>query len=208
MRATIGLLRPPGAGGDTADRADTSHAAPGDPVPDGAAPGDPLSDRAAPDRAAYDRASPDGIVPPVPGADRVPRLVERLRETGADISLTIDGDTAALPATTGSAVYRIVQEALTNATRHAPGCAVAVRVAVGGGRVDVAVDSAGTPRPGGGSGLGLVNMRERAQALGGTCTAGPGGSGWLVHAVLPASARLVQTPTDQPAAGHGQGDRA
>jgi signal transduction histidine kinase len=82
-------------------------------------------------------------------------------------------------------VYRIVQEALTNAIRHAPGCPVTVRVAVAGGQVEVAVDSAGPPRSDAGSGLGLVSMRERAQAVGGTCTAGPGGTGWLVHAALP-----------------------
>jgi signal transduction histidine kinase len=137
---------------------------------------------------AGDAASPDGIAPPVPGLDQVGRLVAQLRETGADIGLAIEGDTAGLPATTGSAVYRIVQEALTNAIRHAPGRAVTVRVAVAGGQIEVAVDSAGPPGAdsGAGQGLGLVSMRERAQAVGGTCTAGPGGSGWLVHAALPA----------------------
>ncbi len=146
---------------------------------------------------AGDAASPDGIAPPVPGLDQVGRLVAQLRETGADIGLTIDGDTTALPATTGSAVYRIVQEALTNAIRHAPGRAVTVRVAVAGGQVEVAVDSAGPPAlAGAGLGLGLVSMRERAQAVGGTCTAGPGGTGWLVHAVLPA-APLPQARADR-----------
>jgi len=127
-----------------------------------------------------------GIAPPVPGLDQVPRLVGQLRETGADISLTQDGDAGTLPATTGSAAYRIVQEALTNATRHAPGAPVAVRIAAARGQVEVSVDSAGPP--GEGSGMGLTSMRERAQAVGGTCTAGPGGSGWLVRASLPASA--------------------
>ena len=140
--------------------------------------------------------SPDGIARPVPGLDQVGRLVAQLRETGADIGLTIDGDTAALPATTGSAVYRIVQEALTNAIRHAPGCPVTVRVAVAGGQVEVAVDSAGPPRNDAGVGLGLVSMRERAQAVGGTCTAGPGGTGWLVHAALP-GAPLPQARADR-----------
>ena len=83
-------------------------------------------------------------------------------------------------------MYRIVQEALTNATRHALGSPVAVRVAAADGGVEVYVDSAGPP--GNGSGMGLANMAERARALGGTCTAGagPSGSGWLVHASLPA----------------------
>jgi signal transduction histidine kinase len=140
-----------------------------------------------------DGAGPDGIAPPVPGLDQVARLVAPLRETGADIGLTIDGDTAALPATTGSAVYRIVQEALTNAARHAPGRPVTVRVAVTRGQVEVVVDSAGPPGQDSGAGLGLVSMRERAQAVGGSCTAGPGGSGWLVRAALP---------------GHAQAERA
>jgi signal transduction histidine kinase len=130
--------------------------------------------------------APDGIAPPVPGMDQVARLIGQLRETGASIDLTMHGDTAGLPATTGSAVYRIVQEALTNATRHAPGRPVTVSVGVTGGRVEVAVDSAGPPGRDSGAGLGLVSMRERAQAVGGTCTAGAGGTGWLVHAELPA----------------------
>ena len=85
-------------------------------------------------------------------------------------------------------MYRIVQEALTNATRHALGSPVAVRVEAADSGVEVYVDSAGPP--GNGSGMGLTNMAERARALGGTCTAGagPGGSGWLVHASLPVRA--------------------
>ena len=83
-------------------------------------------------------------------------------------------------------MYRIVQEALTNASKHAPGSPVAVQVAIQNGQVDVSVDSAGPP--GQGFGLGVLSMRERAQAVGGTCTAGPGGRGWLVHACLPAQA--------------------
>jgi len=122
----------------------------------------------------------------VPGLDQVSRLAAQLREAGFEIELSVDGDTAGLPATTGSAVYRIVQEALTNAARHAPGCPVTVRVVVAAGAVEVAVDSAGPPGRDSGAGLGLVSMRERAEAVGGRCTAGPGGTGWLVHATLPA----------------------
>jgi signal transduction histidine kinase len=124
-----------------------------------------------------------GIAPPVPALEQVPRLVERLREAGADITFFVDGDLDALAATTGSTVYRIVQEALTNATKHAPGAEVSVRLVAVGPHLEVCVDSAGPP--GHGSGMGLESMHERARALGGTCTAGPGGSGWLVHATLP-----------------------
>ena len=112
---------------------------------------------------------------PLPGVEGLPALVERFRSAGADITLTVQGDTSGLPATTGLAVYRIAQEALTNAAKHAPGAPASVRLAVGGGSVALAVDSSG--RPGSGSGLGVVSMRERAESLGGTCAAGPGGQG-------------------------------
>ena len=130
------------------------------------------------------RAGPaDGIAAPVPGAGQLAQLVQNVRDAGADVSLDIKGDIAAVPATTGSTIYRIVQEALTNATRHAPSCPVGVRVVARRGRAEVDVDSAGPPTDG--SGLGLASMRERARAVGGTCTAGPGGRGWVVHASLP-----------------------
>jgi signal transduction histidine kinase len=128
------------------------------------------------------RTDGDGLSAPLPGLAAVPDLVERFRAAGAPVALAVDGDPAAVPATTGLAVYRIVQEALTNAAKHAPGAAVEVRIAVDGA-VEVLVDSAG--RPGTGHGLGLDGMAERAAALGGTLTAGPGGRGWLVRAALP-----------------------
>ncbi|HEU5267955.1 MAG TPA: ATP-binding protein, partial [Jatrophihabitans sp.] len=125
----------------------------------------------------------DGVPPPLPGVSDLKDLVEQLRAAGADATLTLDGALDALPATTGITVYRIVQEALTNATKHAPGTSVAVRARVAHDSVHVDIDSAGAP--GRGSGMGLENMRERAAAVGGTCVAGPGGSGWLVTATLP-----------------------
>ena len=54
-------------------------------------------------------------------SDGLPALVEQFRSAGADVTLTVDGDIGGLPATTGLAVYRIAQEALTNAAKHAPG---------------------------------------------------------------------------------------
>jgi signal transduction histidine kinase len=123
---------------------------------------------------------------PLPGAGDVPALVERFRSAGADITLAIDGDTGRLPATTGLAVYRILQEALTNAVKHAPGSPTAVRLAVDANTVRLAVDSAA--QPGTGTGVGVLSMRERAESLGGSCQAGPGGRGWLVQAVLPLEA--------------------
>jgi signal transduction histidine kinase len=128
---------------------------------------------------------------PLPGLAAVPDLVERFRAAGAAVALTVDGDPEPVPATTGLAVYRIVQEALTNAAKHAPGAAVDVRVALGPA-AEVVVDSAG--RPGTGHGLGLDGMRERAAALGGTLTAGPGGRGWLVRAELPLPTGRERSP--------------
>jgi signal transduction histidine kinase len=132
---------------------------------------------------------------PLPSVDELPALVERFRSAGADVTLTIDGDTGRLHATTGLAIYRILQEALTNAVKHAPGSFTAVRLGVDTAAVRLAVDTAAVrlavhsaARPGTGAGLGVVSMRERAESLGGSCEAGPGGRGWLVTASLPLAA--------------------
>ena len=133
----------------------------------------------------------DGIAStaPLPGADGLPALVEQFRSAGADVTLTVEGDAGGLPATTGLAVYRIVQEALTNAAKHAPGSPTAVRLTVGTGEVTLTADSQAVP--GTGTGLGLASMRERAASLGGSCEAGPGGRGWLVRATLPLGLRAA-----------------
>jgi len=134
----------------------------------------------------------EAALAPLPGVEALPGLVEQFRSAGADITLTVEGDADGLPATTGLAVYRITQEALTNAVKHAPGAATAVRLTVGPGRVTLTADSRAEPgsvaKPG--AGLGVVSMRERAESLGGTCEAGPGGQGWLVRATLPLDASL------------------
>jgi signal transduction histidine kinase len=126
--------------------------------------------------------SPDPATP-LPGSVDVPTLIERFRAAGADVNASIEGDLTSLPGTVGLAAYRILQEALTNATKHAPATRATVYLAVRSDVVCLDVDSSGAP--GRGTGLGLIGMRERAQALGGTLEAGPGGSGWLVHAELP-----------------------
>jgi signal transduction histidine kinase len=120
---------------------------------------------------------------PLPGSVDVPALIEGFRTAGADVHASIDGDLTTLPATVGLAAYRILQEALTNATKHAPAQRATVHLAVRPHAVYLDVDSSGAP--GRGTGLGLIGMRERAQALGGTFAAGPGGTGWLVHTELP-----------------------
>ena len=127
-----------------------------------------------------------GSTAPLPGAEGLPALVEQFRSAGADITLTVEGDSGGLPATTGLALYRILQEALTNAVKHAPGSPTEVRLAVSPGAVTLTADSQAVP--GTGTGLGVVSMRERAESLGGSCEAGPGGRGWLVRATLPRAA--------------------
>jgi signal transduction histidine kinase len=82
-------------------------------------------------------------------------------------------------------VYRITQEALTNAVKHAPGAPTEIRLAVSPGEVTLTADSRTRPDPAGDTGLGVISMRERAESLGGSCEAGPGGRGWLVRARLP-----------------------
>ncbi len=124
-----------------------------------------------------------GRTAPLPGAGGLPTLIEQFRSAGGDVAYTADGDSAGLPATTGLALYRILQEALTNAIRHAPGSPTSVHLAVHADEARLAVDTAA--QPGTGTGFGVLNMRERAEALGGTCTAGPGGRGWLVQAAFP-----------------------
>ena len=126
---------------------------------------------------------------PLPGAGGLPALVEQFRSAGADVTLTVEGDVAGLPATTGLAVYRIAQEALTNAAKHAPGAATEVRLRVCPGEATLTADTRAVPGRGpvadAGPGLGVVSMRERAESVGGSCEAGPGGRGWLVRARLP-----------------------
>jgi signal transduction histidine kinase len=97
-----------------------------------------------------------------------------------------------LPAAVGLSVYRIVQEALSNATRHATGAPVEVRVAAADREVVVAVENARPPGAGApepavrGAGHGLVGIRERVHLLGGSWRAGPtAGGGFRVDARLP-----------------------
>ena len=114
---------------------------------------------------------PDEIAPPVPAISDLTHLVAQMNTAGVPARLDMHGDLDLLPATTGATIYRIVQEALTNSAKHAPRAPVGIVVTVGESCVEASVDSAGTP--GHGSGMGLTSMRERAEAVGGTCVPGP-----------------------------------
>ncbi|MCM4078498.1 sensor histidine kinase [Paractinoplanes hotanensis] len=112
---------------------------------------------------------------PQPTLGDVPALVEQSRSAGADVGLTLDGGDG-VPVTVGRHAYRIVQEALTNARKHAPGAPVRVAISACAERgLDVAVRNALAPgsaaMPGAGS--GLAGLRERVQLVGGRLEHGP-----------------------------------
>jgi signal transduction histidine kinase len=119
---------------------------------------------------------------------RVTDLEGLASNTRPEVSVAVVGDADALPAPVGAAVYRLAQEAVTNARRHAKHATrIDVRVVVDETTVRVRVSDDGVPRPSSGSpGYGLTGMIERASLLGGSCEAGPGTDrGWTVSAVLP-----------------------
>ncbi|WP_157431297.1 sensor histidine kinase [Actinomadura hibisca] len=124
---------------------------------------------------------------PPPGLAGVPGLVDGVRKAGFDVSLEESGRPVEVPQDLASAVYRIVQEGLTNTVKHARARNAVVRLEWGEDvlRVEVVDDGVGGAVEGGGH--GLVGMRERVAAVGGELAAGPGagGSGFRVVATLP-----------------------
>ncbi len=125
---------------------------------------------------------------PQPGLGTLPELVEQVRQSGLPVELTVEGRPLALPAGVDLSAYRIVQEALTNALKHAgPAHAwVSVRYAADDVRIDVENDGDGRVVDGDGSGHGLVGMRERVALCGGELHSGPRpGGGFKISARLP-----------------------
>ncbi|WP_346620984.1 histidine kinase [Blastococcus montanus] len=132
-----------------------------------------------------DEAAPLG---PQPGLEDVPRLVEEARRAGMSVDLA--GEPARVDPAVGRAAYRIVQEALTNAGKHAPGAPVAIALDRSADGLAVRVlNGAPTGVPAGtsGGGYGLVGLAERVRTLGGRFAAEPRlDGGFCVEAVLPA----------------------
>ena len=135
---------------------------------------------------------------PLPRLSDLGGLVEAVRNTGRTVSFSVLGEAPTLPASVEMTLYRVVQEALTNAVRYAGEAAVDVQVIFSPADITVFVDDDGpgdaTPRPPAApaahsqsSGHGLVGMKERLAAVGGTLEAGPRrpGPGWRVHASIP-----------------------
>ncbi|MGW7439808.1 sensor histidine kinase [Streptomyces sp. NPDC054849] len=138
---------------------------------------------------------PEAPTEPAPGLSVLDELVDTFRHAGlpVEVIVQLECEAGALPAAVDLAAYRVIQEALTNVRKHAgPGARAEVSVVRVGPSVEVTVldDGGGAEPPDAepGGGHGLLGMRERTGALGGSCFAGPRyGGGYRVHAILPVS---------------------
>jgi signal transduction histidine kinase len=128
---------------------------------------------------------------PQPGLEDLPELISAARQAGMTVELSAPTTLDQVPPSAGLCAYRIVQEALSNAARHAAGAPVAVCLGCDAGTVTLQVTNGpgvpvGQRADGHGPGHGLTGMRERVQLLGGSLSAGPApGGGFVVSAVLP-----------------------
>jgi signal transduction histidine kinase len=126
---------------------------------------------------------------PQPGLEALDVLLDESRKAGQVVELSVEGEPRALSAGIDLAAYRIVQEALTNARRHAPGAGAGVTLRWHPRElaIEVVDDGPGPPAETNGAGHGLVGMRERAGLYGGSVQTGRAGAsgGFLVRARLP-----------------------
>ena len=129
---------------------------------------------------------------PVARLEGLDELADRTSHAGVTTTVEVTGDLGTIPTATGTAAYRIVQEAVTNVVRHSGATRARISVVVGAHELEVTVTDNGRG-PGdvdSGTGTGLRGMRERASALGGTVDLGPApdaasGGGARLHATLP-----------------------
>ena len=132
-----------------------------------------------------------GSLHPQPGVSSLPTLVDHVRSTGLVVELSLDGEPRALPPGLDLAVYRIVQEALTNVGRHAEASSAHVRLRYREDALEVEIADDGRGPTAGGSepGHGLIGMRERVALYGGRLEVGRlGTTGFMVRAMLPVGA--------------------
>jgi signal transduction histidine kinase len=144
--------------------------------------------RAALDLLRGTTGAPDPA--PQPGLGQLPELVAQIRDSGLEVQLSVGEDAERLPPLVQLTAYRIVQEALTNALRHAAARRAMVSLTHHDGRlvVEVTDDGRGAAQTGV-PGFGLLGMKERVEALGGRVDVGPGpAGGFLVRAELPGEA--------------------
>ncbi|MDX2826343.1 histidine kinase [Streptomyces ipomoeae] len=142
---------------------------------------------------------PEAPTEPAPGLERLDELVGTFRSAGLAVEVARADHDTVLPAAVDLAAYRVIQEALTNVRKHAgPEAKAEVSVVRVGPNVEITVIDNGTgpdataADDGHGGGHGLLGMRERVTALGGTLTTGPRyGSGFRVHAILPLKNRTA-----------------
>jgi signal transduction histidine kinase len=136
-----------------------------------------------------------GVEPPLPSVAEIPALVDQARAGGLAVELQTRGDLSSIPPGVGVAVYRITQEALANAARHAPRAQTSLGLELTNGRVAIVAETTGPivtsssssererPR------YGLIGMQERATALGGEFAAGPTPNGWRMSCQHPVGDR-------------------
>ena len=129
-----------------------------------------------------------GALRPQPGLDEVPALVDRVRSAGLAVELRVTGTQRGLSQGPDLAAYRVVQEALTNVIKHADGARAQVRIEYRPHDLIIDVSNvAGDSGPSaGGTGRGLIGLRERIAIYGGSLEVGPRpGGGWRVRATIP-----------------------
>ncbi|MFF5503158.1 sensor histidine kinase [Streptomyces roseolus] len=140
-------------------------------------------------RAGPEAGAPDQLYRPSPGLESLGGLVERARAAGLDVTLTVTGPRRVLSPGVNLCAYRIVQESLTNAVKHAGwGARVSVELTFEADRLTGGISDRGGSAPTAlpSNGLGLAGMRERVGLYGGTLRAGPGpGGGFEVVFTLP-----------------------
>lgn len=138
-------------------------------------------------RATLEALRDDDLTPPH-GLDHIPQLMKQFQTPGLQTALTIDGHPHAVPAAVGRTAYRIVQESLTNVSRHAAATTALVLIDYQPDTLTIRVDDDGraTPDSAPTPGLGLLGMHERVTALGGRLRTEPrSAGGFTVQAELP-----------------------
>jgi signal transduction histidine kinase len=135
-----------------------------------------------------DAPEDQGALRPQPGLDEVPALVDRVRSAGLAVELRVTGTQRGLSQGPDLAAYRVVQEALTNVIKHADGARARVRIEYRAHDliIDVSNVAGDSGHSAGGTGRGLIGLRERIAIYGGSLEVGlrPGG-GWRVRATIP-----------------------